>query len=189
MTVETPSAGPVATREAIFSAAAALFRQDGYAATGVRDIAAGAGVTPALVLRYFGSKEQLFLATIALDSGFADIMLGPLPGLGERLVAYLLSNTAPDSTGGGIFSALIRASDRPAIRESLQQSLDTTIVAPLSPRLTGTDADVRARLVAAHIAGLLTSLDILVDRALLAADRATVIRLYGRGIQALLDGT
>src|SRR3954447_23779026 len=60
-----------ATREAILEAATRRFADQGYERAGVREIAADAGVTAALVNRYFGSKERLFAEAIerALDMG------------------------------------------------------------------------------------------------------------------------
>src|SRR5262245_38036616 len=60
-----------ATREAILEAATRRFATQGYERAGVREIAADAGVTAALVNRYFGSKEGLFAEVIrrALDMG------------------------------------------------------------------------------------------------------------------------
>ena len=60
-----------ATREAILEAATRRFATQGYGSAGVREIAADAGVTAALVNRYFGSKEGLFAEAIrrALDMG------------------------------------------------------------------------------------------------------------------------
>ena len=48
------------TREAILEAATRRFATHSYEHAGVREIAADAGVTAALVNRYFGSKEKLF---------------------------------------------------------------------------------------------------------------------------------
>jgi AcrR family transcriptional regulator len=52
-------------RERLLDAAVACFAADGVAATSLRGIALQAGVTPALVNYYFGSKEQLLDAFIA----------------------------------------------------------------------------------------------------------------------------
>ena len=54
------------TREAILLSARKAFAQSGYDGAGVREIAAGAGVTAMLVNRYFGSKEQLFSEVVRL---------------------------------------------------------------------------------------------------------------------------
>ena len=59
--------GGEATRQAILEAARQLFGARAYEQVGLRDIAAAAGATAALVNRYFGTKEQLFREV--LDSG------------------------------------------------------------------------------------------------------------------------
>lgn len=60
-----PRADDANQRERLLDAAIACFAADGIAATSLRDIAKGAGVTPALVNYYFGSKEQLRDAFVA----------------------------------------------------------------------------------------------------------------------------
>ncbi len=50
------------TRRRILQAAEDLFAREGYDNVTVRDIAAAARADPALVIRYFGSKNDLFLA-------------------------------------------------------------------------------------------------------------------------------
>ena len=52
-------------RERLLDAAVACFAADGVAATSLRNIALKAGVTPALVNYYFGSKQQLVDAFVA----------------------------------------------------------------------------------------------------------------------------
>lgn len=178
--------GRPSTRAAIFDAAVELFQRDGFTATGVREIATAAGVTPALVIRYFGSKEQLFLAAMELDNALTNVLLGPLDGLGTALTSFLLTNTAKNQHGG-VFSELMRASDRAAVRDSLHKSRETTIVAPLAARLPGPDADLRARLVAAQISGFLCVLELIADPVIGDADPELVCALYGSSIQTLID--
>ncbi len=48
------------TREAILAAARQLFAKQGYEATTVREVAERARIDPAMVIRYFGSKDGLF---------------------------------------------------------------------------------------------------------------------------------
>ena len=60
-----PRAEETNQRERLLDAAVACFAVDGVAATSLRSIALKAGVTPALVNYYFGSKEQLLDAFIA----------------------------------------------------------------------------------------------------------------------------
>ena len=52
------------TTAAILDAAEKLFAERGFTAVSVRDIAAEAGVSHALVHRYLGSKEQVYRAML-----------------------------------------------------------------------------------------------------------------------------
>src|SRR6478672_1714405 len=54
----------VRSRRALLAAAAALFDERGYELATIRDIGERAGVDPALIARYFGGKEGLYLATV-----------------------------------------------------------------------------------------------------------------------------
>jgi TetR/AcrR family transcriptional regulator len=60
-----PRADETNQRERLLDAAVVCFAAEGVAATSLRSIALEAGVTPALVNYYFGSKEQLLDAFIA----------------------------------------------------------------------------------------------------------------------------
>ena len=51
-------------RQRLLDAAIALFAENGYAATSVREIVSKAGVTKPVLYYYFGSKEGLFRAII-----------------------------------------------------------------------------------------------------------------------------
>lgn len=51
-------------RERLLATASELFTRRGYAATSVREIVAGAGVTKPLLYHHFGSKEGIFLELV-----------------------------------------------------------------------------------------------------------------------------
>src|SRR5437879_5436549 len=86
--------GPARTRERILGAARTHFGREGYDKATLREIAAGAGVDPALIPHYFGSKEGVFLAAVEFPvdpSVFIPRLLEPgVEGLGERLVPSVL---------------------------------------------------------------------------------------------------
>ncbi|MFE6735158.1 TetR/AcrR family transcriptional regulator [Microbacterium sp. NPDC057650] len=54
----------IAKREEILQAALAVIASHGYRAASVREIADAAGLSPAGLLHYFGSKEELFVAIL-----------------------------------------------------------------------------------------------------------------------------
>jgi AcrR family transcriptional regulator len=126
-------------RERLLDAAVACFAADGVAATSLRTIAQKAGVTPALVHYYFGSKEQL------LDAFIEERVL--------RVIATLRANLG---TAGNEPRALIRAfvegvhaaverfpwwpalwireviSDKGTLRELAQEQLAPLVAQPLA---------------------------------------------------------
>ncbi|MEV4097475.1 TetR family transcriptional regulator [Streptosporangium saharense] len=180
----------VVTREAIAEAARTLFTADGFETVGIRAIAARAGVDAALVIRYFGSKERLFLDVMTVDLPVATVMEGPLENLGRALVEHVLDLSS--STSGALavtsLSALFHASDREPVRQTLRETVERAFAVPLAGRLRGGDAELRAHLVAAQIGGLLTSLHVVRDPVLTEAPRQTLISWYGPAVQHLIDG-
>lgn len=184
---ETRTAGGAATREAIGTAARELFRAKGYGNVSVRAIAAAAGADPALVIRYFGSKERLFLESVAIQGRFDHVTAGALEDLGVRLVRSLLTE-GPHITFP-IWRAMIRATDSDLVRERLIEAMDEMFIRPIAPRLSGPDPELRARLIAAQVSGLLDAVAILADSTLVAADTERLIELYGASIQALVDAS
>ena len=166
---------------AIWSAATQLFTEKGYAATSVRDIGTLAGVDPSLVIRHFGSKERLFLETMQLEHN--PLLEGPIETLGERFIASMLSS---DDQVRGVFIALMRASDSGEIGSQLRTAHEDAFVAPIKQRLEGPDADLRARLAASLVGGLLYSLWVVGDETLAAADHRDIVRRYGALLQALV---
>ena len=179
----TDSASRTPTQSAIWDAALRLFSANGYAATSVRDIGAAAGVDPSLVIRHFGSKEALFLGTMQLDLSANPLASTPLETFGETFIDSVLTT---DDHVRGVFLALLRASGSDGISTQLREAHELSFVAPLRARMDGPDADVRARLAAALVGGLLYALWVAGDEQLLAADHDDVVRRYGVLLQSLV---
>ncbi|MEV6300648.1 TetR family transcriptional regulator [Actinoplanes sp. NPDC051861] len=171
-----------ATRQEIRSAAMRLFRERGFARTSVRDIAALARSNPALVIRHFGTKELLFLETMHLTIDDEPLLDVPLEQFGERFVERLLA----DDDIRGVYLALVRGSNEAQIKARLQNIHETTFVLPLRSRLTGPDADLRARLAAAVVGGLLYALWVVGDEQLVATDHAELVTRYGALLRSVL---
>jgi AcrR family transcriptional regulator len=172
-----------ASKAAIHAAASDLFAENGYANTPVRDIAARAGVDPALVMRHFGTKELLFIETMRLD---ADAMLWfdpPLETLGERIVRFVLGT---DPRIRSVYVALVRASDSGGVGSMLRTFHEEGFVAQLRDLLEGDDRDLRARLLAAQVGGLMYALWTVEDDGLAAADPDAIVALYAPGLQRLI---
>lgn len=171
------------TKEAIRAAAQRLFPVHGYAGTTVRDIAAEAECDPALVIRHFGSKETLFLEVMQVDPDAQPLVHGPLEDLGEHFIGYVL-DSAEESRR--TYLALMRASDSEGVAPRLREMHEAAFVTPLTARLDGPDAGLRARLAAAVVGGLLYSMWVVGDEELLATDRDVLVHRYGALLQSLI---
>lgn len=84
---ERRRAGREQTTAAILDAAEKLFAGRGFTAVSVRDIAAEAGVSHALVHRYFGSKQDVYRAMLARRE---DVIRDAAPSEGDLLEASSL---------------------------------------------------------------------------------------------------
>jgi AcrR family transcriptional regulator len=147
------------TKEAILAAAREAFAEKGFDGASIRYIATSAGVDPALVHHYFGTKDQLFLAAmkIPIDPGkiIPQIAAGGIDGFGERLVRTFLGIW--DSPMGAAGVALLRSAVRNELAARLLREFITTQV--MRRALVHLDIDpaevpTRASLVGSQILGL-----------------------------------
>src|ERR1700722_5692117 len=94
-----------ATRAAILDSARSQFGSHGFERTTIRSVASQAGVDPALVMHYFGSKAELFAAASRFDITFPD-----LSGVAPNRVVDVLLPIFVDVWGPeGPFLPLLRA--------------------------------------------------------------------------------
>jgi AcrR family transcriptional regulator len=150
--------GVSGTKEAIAAAARRLFAAHGYDRTSLRAIAREAGVDAALVVHFFGSKQQLFLAVVELPFEPAQVMPGILAGdrseVGRRFasfVAGLLENPESSSRIVGIVRA---AASEPAAARVMRELLTGRVLGPLAAALGTGDSELRATLVGSQVVGL-----------------------------------
>jgi AcrR family transcriptional regulator len=99
---------PEAHRAAILDAARVTFAERGYARATIREIARRAGVANGLVLRHFGSKENLFMAAVPGPQDLEDLVQGDPQTLPERIAHGYLARMER-AGGDDPFLALIRA--------------------------------------------------------------------------------
>src|SRR2546422_10073377 len=84
------------TKAAILEAAREQFAASGYERATIRAIAAAAGIDPAMVMRYFGTKEKLFAAAAEFDLRLPDLAAVPRGTVGSVLVGYFLDRWESD---------------------------------------------------------------------------------------------
>ncbi|MFJ3229670.1 TetR family transcriptional regulator [Streptomyces sp. NPDC086787] len=86
----SPARRSDATRNSILAAARERFAADGYERATIRAIAKDARIDPSMVMRYFGSKDGLFAAAVAIDLRLPDLAAVPREELGQALVGHFL---------------------------------------------------------------------------------------------------
>ena len=175
-----------ATRQAILEAAKTCFMHEGYEQVGVREIAARAGVDPALVNRYFGSKVGLFSEAVASKFDLSHLLDGDRANLGERLARYVLQK---QSTGADYdpLVALLRSSSSDVCSGMLRNAILEGFVRPLATRLEGPDALLRAELVGSTLLGLLVHRTVIGGAE--AADNERMLALVAPALQRFIDGS
>lgn len=142
-----------ATEARILAAARRLFAQAGYDRVSVRAIATAADANPALISRYFGSKQQLFAETVVDAFDLRQLLEGPLPELPERLAEFALRRRT-DSGNRALLEALNRSSSVPEVRSAVAARIDAHFVEPLARLLVGADARERALVATALLNGV-----------------------------------
>ncbi len=194
-------AGDSGTREAILAASRERFAEHGYDGATIRTIAADAGVDPALVHHFFGTKERLFAAAMRLPVVPGELIAaalagGPRPGesLGEHLARTVLR--AWDSREiRDVFVGLIRsASASPQAMVMLREFVTEAIVGRLSTAARpGHPADpatarYRASLVASQVLGLGLTRYVIGLEPLADADLDTLVASIGPTLDRYLTG-
>ena len=107
------------TRAAILEAARELFATEGYERATVRDIAAKAAIDPALVIRYFGSKEALFVRAADIELRMPDLAAAT-GSRGEAIVRHFLSIWEGEGGNPGMTILLRSAASNPVAAEKLR---------------------------------------------------------------------
>ncbi|MGY0487582.1 TetR/AcrR family transcriptional regulator [Streptomyces sp. WG-D5] len=140
---------PEGNRRAVLEAARRLFAAHGYQGAGIRAIATEAGVTPGLVMSYFGSKDGLFRAVVGEGTGVTARLLdeaGNDPaGLPGALAHSYLDRWDRLSTEDPLAALIRSALNHPPSAEQLSELLERLVTEPLSGVLGDTD-DSRARI-------------------------------------------
>ena len=171
------------TEAAILASARTQFSRYGFERVGVRDIADAAGVNAALVIRYFGSKEELFEQAVLQEVELVQLFELPREQLGEVLVRYILSKKDTDS-----LLALLRSAGHEQASVLLRQSLEAQFITPLTALLEGKDKTLRAGLIAAQLLGIALMRDVVASGSLAGVDETRIVTLYAPLIQKLIDG-
>jgi AcrR family transcriptional regulator len=149
--------GTPATRATILDAARRSFGARGYQATTFRLVAEEAAVDPALVVHYFGSKENLFVAALEFPIRPSEIF-GSLtqmdPAQAAHRVVHTFLGVLRADTSRDAFLALTRSAVADeAVALMLREFLTDELLGLVAAVSRRPDARLRASLVAAQLVG------------------------------------
>jgi AcrR family transcriptional regulator len=186
-------AGPNRTRAAILTAARSAFTARGYDAVSIRAVARDADVDPALVHRFFGSKEALFVAAMELPVApsqlAAALLADGLEGLGERIVETFL---AVNDTPGAVtpLLALLRgAVSNEQAATMLREFVSTEILGRIAACAAPDQPELRAALAGSQIVGLAMARYVVRIPQAADAEASHLAACIGPTIQRYLTGT
>ncbi|GAA5076254.1 TetR family transcriptional regulator [Nocardia iowensis] len=184
--------GRSGAREAILRAARARFSEAGFDKTSIRSVAGDAGVDPALVHHYFGTKQELFAAVVQLpmdpEITLRAVDSAPLDRLGEAILRAVLG--VWDSPAGAGIVAMVRsiiaggdtALARSFLLEIVLERVRQRIATPAD------DGRLRVALVASQMVGLLMTRKIVELEPIPSATIEEVVTAVAPNLQRYLTG-
>lgn len=177
--------GRPTTREAIVGAARQLFGERGYTAVTVKDVAALAGFSPAMVMKVMGSKAQLYAAAVP-DVPHSDALAGNEEPLGFALVRRIVLRRQKGESEPWSMVALL-ARDAPD-QEVAQAELRDRYVNWMAGQIGDTSpAKQKSHLVVCVVMGLGVGMRVLglLDTQEIADEE--LIQQYGALVQSIID--
>jgi AcrR family transcriptional regulator len=165
------------TEAEILTAARRLFAERGFERTTIRAVAGEAGVDPALVMQYFGSKDRLF-ATAALSTvDTQSLVQAEHHDLPRMALAHVFADFEdPDRRASAV--ALLRSSlTHPAARQVLRDEVMGKTQSQVAQTIGGDDANLRAAVLNACTLGLTVARYLLEDPVLADARQDDIERV------------
>jgi AcrR family transcriptional regulator len=142
------------TRAAILESARRLFSTQGYELTTVREVAAGADIDPALVIRYFGGKDELFVRASDFELQLPQLDAVAPERVGEALVLHFLKVWEGPTSGASMAMLLRSAASNEHSAQKVRALFANQVQAAISKVGKRTTAPRRAALVASQLLGV-----------------------------------
>ncbi|MFJ6085997.1 TetR family transcriptional regulator [Streptomyces sp. NPDC092369] len=188
-----PNTESADTRDRILTVAREEFSARGYDKTSVRAIAKAAGVDSALVHHYFGTKEQVFEAAIAVALAPAAnapeaVADGPLDDVGERLTRFIFGVWENPVTRTPLLAIVRSAVNNEAAATVFRRLVVAQVLGRVAAQLEVPDAELRAELAGAQLVGIAMLRYVIKVEPLASADVEQVIARVAPVVQGHLTG-
>ena len=188
MTPATRKTKSQRTRDTILTAARAIFADQGYAGTTLRDVGARAGVDPALVVRYFGGKDGLFAQATEIDLAIPDLAQVERGDLGHAIARHFLSIWEEPRIGVTLTILLRTAASDQAAAARVRQIFAAQVLPALAGAVPQAELAERAGLISSHLLGVALTRYVLrlppvaaMDKAALAEALAPALQYHATG--------
>jgi AcrR family transcriptional regulator len=179
------------TREAILSAARQLFAKQGYETTTVRDVAERARIDPAMVIRYFGSKDGLFAQAASVDLELPPSADIDPRDMGRTMVEHFLQIWEGAGSKQGMAVLLRSAASNSYAAAKMREAFLAQVMPFITSIGDPASASRRAGLVASQLLGLAVCRYVLKLPPVVALSHAEIVASLGPTLQryASLRGT
>jgi AcrR family transcriptional regulator len=180
------------TRTEILDAARRVFSEVGFDRATVRVIAAEAGVDPALIHHYFGTKDELFAASINLPMPVAGAVRAVFAEggnqMGRRLAETFFSIWEQEEGRTallGILRSALGGEDRAL--GAFREFLTSAVLDQIAPQISGERAPLRAILMASQLVGVALTRYVVRLEPVASAPIEEIIELVAPRLQSYVD--
>ncbi|MFY9920726.1 MAG: TetR family transcriptional regulator [Mycobacterium sp.] len=171
------------TKAVILAAAKDRFAQSGFERATIRAIAADANIDPSMVMRYFGSKDQLFAAAADFDLQIPDLAGVDRANVGARIVDYFMERWERDEA----LVVLLRSSTSNADAAQRMRQIFAGQLAPAIAGINPVQPERRAGLVATQMLGLALCRYVLRLPPVLEMSHDEVVKWLGPTVQRYIE--
>ncbi|MEV8087632.1 TetR family transcriptional regulator [Streptomyces nigra] len=189
--VSTPPVTPTparrdaaATKAAILRAARYLLARHAHADITLKAVADRAGVSPPLILKYFGNKDTLFTQVMSFEADADALLAAPLERLGAHMVRHVL--VSQSEQGADPLLRIVFAPLHGEQGDILRANFRRQVTERITARLDGPDAGLRAELAVATLLGLGVMYGIARGTEVRATAVDELVERYAPAVQAYL---
>lgn len=175
------------TETQILESARELFAEVGFERATIRGVAARAGIDPALVMQYYGSKEGLFGAAARWTHEHETVTSATREQLPAAALADLMAKFETGSDREAAVALMRSCLTHPEAVRIMRDEVMCERAAAIADTLGGPDAQLRASLISACMIGLGMARYLLEIPGVADAPREDVERLMEPVLRALVD--
>jgi AcrR family transcriptional regulator len=175
------------TEACILQIARKLFAEEGFDRATIRAVAQRAGVDPALVMQYYGSKEGLFAAAMKGAHGGGKLREAERADIPAAALHDLFAKFEEAGDREAAAALARNFLTHPEAHRIMRDDVMCSLITGLAGKIGGDDAELKAALVMACTVGMALSRYLLQIPGLATAARADIERILEPALRAVLD--